>query len=189
MRLFVAVDLDAAAREALAAVQDRLRARRDSGSPLRWVQRDHLHLTLVFLGDVEEARGAAIAKAIDAPVALTAFDLAFGGLGVFPERGAPRALWVGATSGAAEARTLQRALADRVAALGVTLDSRPFSPHLTVARWKTSRPSDRRRVLEGASDRTIARVRVDHTTLYQSRLSSAGPTYTPLARANLIDHV
>ena len=185
MRLFIAIDLDDA-RSAIADEQRRLKAALDdSRSAIKWVRPDHMHLTLVFLGEVPEARAPAIVEAIGQPVAQPPFDLEFGGIGVFPPRGAPNVLWVGAAAGEAGSIQLQRELADRVQRLGIALERRPFHPHLTLARWKTSRGADRARALAAGRDRPIATVHVDHATLYQSRLSPTGPTYTPLARATL----
>src|SRR5262245_22512686 len=186
MRLFIAVDLDDEARAAIADEQRRLKvAFDDARSSIKWVRPDHMHLTLVFLGEVPEARAPAIVDTVNQPVAQPPFDLVFAGIGVFPPRGAPKVLWVGAAAGEADSIGLQRELANRMRRLGVELDQRPFHPHLTLARWKTSRGADRSRALATGPDGAIARVHVDHATLYQSRLSSAGPTYTPLARATL----
>lgn len=189
MRLFIAIDLDDDARAAIADAQRRLKAAfDDSRSAIKWVRPEQMHLTLVFLGEIQEARAAEIVAALDDGVRQAPFDLTFAGIGVFPPRGAPNVLWVGASSGEAASIALQRELADRVQRLGVVLERRPFHPHLTLARWKTSRGADRARALESARDAPIATVRVDHATLYQSRLSSAGPTYTALARATLSAH-
>ena len=186
MRLFVAIDLDEAARAAIADEQRRLKAAiGETRSSIRWVRPDHMHLTLVFLGEVAEAHAPPIVDAINEPVTQASFDLGFGGIGVFPPRGAPSVLWVGAVTGARESIELQRELADRARRLGVALESRPFHPHLTLARWKTSRGADRARALAAGGDRVVAAIHVDRVTLYQSRLSPAGPSYTPLARATL----
>jgi 2'-5' RNA ligase len=186
MRLFIAIDLDEAARAAIADEQRRLKSViGETRSAIKWVRPDHMHLTLVFLGEVAEAHAPAIVDAIGEPVTQAPFDLGLGGIGVFPPRGAPNVLWLGAAAGEKESIELQRELADRVQRLGVALERRPFHPHLTLARWKTSRGADRARALAAGSDRAVATVHVDHTTLYQSRLSPAGPTYTPLARATL----
>ena len=68
---------------------------------------------------------------------------------------------------------------------GMPREGRPFSAHLTLARWRDSRPSDRRRAAALDRPMVIARSIVDHATLYRSQLSSDGPTYTALARATL----
>jgi 2'-5' RNA ligase len=186
MRLFVAVDLDDTARTAIAAEQKRVAAAMgDARSSVTWVKPDRMHLTLVFLGEVSDAHAPAIVDSVSRPVAMTAFSITFQGLGVFPSHGGPRALWVGITDGGADLSELQREIARRVTDAGVVLDARTFHPHLTLGRWRQSRPSDRRRILSASRPDVVARVAVPAATLYQSRISSAGPTYTALARANL----
>jgi RNA 2',3'-cyclic 3'-phosphodiesterase len=186
MRLFIAVDLDAAARAAVAAEQQRIAsALSESRSSIRWVHADHIHLTLVFLGEVPEAQAETITRAVDLPVEAPPFQMTLQGVGVFPRHGAPRAAWIAVTDGATEVVALQRELAQRLAVEGISIESRPFQPHLTLGRWRRSRSSDRRRMLAAASPAVVARTSVSQATLYHSRLSSAGPTYTALAHANL----
>jgi 2'-5' RNA ligase len=185
MRLFVAIDLDDRARAAIAAEQDRIRRGLIHGTPPRWTPPDQMHLTLAFLGEVNPAIAAQLQEELSTPIALDAFELVFAGSGVFPPHGAPRALWIGTREGTAELQSLQREIGRRLAGRGIALESRPFTPHLTVGRWKSSRPSDRRRVLQHGRDKVIARLRIDHATLYQSRLSAQGSVYTELARATL----
>jgi len=91
-------------------------------------------------------------------------------------------------AGADELTALQREMAARVARLGFADQGGAFRPHLTLGRWRRSRPSDRSRALAVASRTPTARCRVDHVTLYRSELPSTphtGPKYTALARANL----
>jgi 2'-5' RNA ligase len=185
MRLFVAVDLDDAARASLEAEQARLAAGQKGGSRMRWVRPVHLHLTLAFLGEVSESQAAAAAGAMAEPFPLPPFDIAFQGLGAFPARGAPRTLWIAVAVGESGLRALARGVADRLGRARVPFEDRPFGPHLTLARWKTSRPSDRQRLADAARPGIVAALRVEHATLYSSQLSSDGPRYTALARANL----
>jgi len=186
MRLFVAADLPDAVRDALVAEQGRIKsALAGSGSPLKCVKPEHAHLTLVFIGNVDDARVPAVVDAIGSDIDLPAFDATFEGAGAFPPRGAPRVLWIGVGSGAGELVALQRAIAARVAALGLPIEDRDFHPHLTLARWRESRPADRGRALAAAPRGVVAGAHIDGATLYQSRLSPAGPAYTALARANL----
>ncbi len=177
MRLFVAIELDEAARAAIAAEQKRIASAIDREKTLTWVAADRMHLTLVFLGEVPDALAPAIVDAV------------FAGVGVFPPERArkpPRVLWLGLADGADETIAVQRMISARITGLGVTIEDRGFHPHLTLARWRRSAWSDRRRIADAASGGPIARIRVDHVTLFQSRLSSSGPSYTPLARANLL---
>jgi len=162
-------------------------ASRDS---LRLVKANQLHLTLLFLGEVADAQVPAVIGAIDVALELTAFELAFGGSGVFPPRGAPRVLWIGVTAGAASLVRLHSAIVERMRPLELAFDDRPFHPHLTIGRWRGSgggrRVRDRSaRPVSSRDDEAIARLRVARATLYHSRLSSTGPAYTALAHATL----
>ena len=184
MRLFLAIDLDDAARDAIAVEQTRI-AQAIGRSPLKLVVPDHLHLTLVFLGEVRGDGPAAVRAAVEAPLTETAFDVVFDTLGVFPARGAPRVLWIGVGEGAARLIALQRRIARRIAELGLVVEGRAFHPHLTLGRWRESHPRDRTAVLNRPRAPGGPRLHVDHVTLYQSQLSSSGSTYTRLARATL----
>jgi 2'-5' RNA ligase len=185
MRLFAAVELSRDTRDAMAAEQKRLAAVIGrEGSRLKWVRADQAHLTLVFLGAVDEARVPALVDAFGERIDLPPFDIVFSGAGLFPPRGAPRVLWVGIGAGVDALHALQRVVAARIAGQGIALEARAFHPHLTLARWPDARPADRARVLAVAPG-TIARERVAAATLFESRLLPAGASHIALARANL----
>ena len=182
MRLFVAVDLDEPARSAIVRQQARLRAL-VPGASLRWVRPEQLHITLAFLGEVDDARVGAIVAIFAPAINQARFELRLGGLGVFPPRGAPRTLWI--ESHDPQLNDLRSEIAGRLDRVGLRLDSRSFSSHVTIARWKMSRSGDRSSLLSIQLPKPLAYVSVDHATLYQSRLSSAGPIYTERARVNV----
>jgi 2'-5' RNA ligase len=97
-------------------------------------------------------------------------------------------LWIGVGAGARQIGEVQREVAARCTGAGVELEGRPFTPHLTLGRWRASkrtRRADALRALSADPLTPVAHLTVDHVTLYQSRLSSEGSTYTALARANL----
>lgn len=187
MRLFVAIDLNDEARRAIAEVQQQLaRAMGDpKRSPLKWARPDHMHLTLAFLGDVAETRVPDVVRAIEPDIQVAPFTMALGGVGVFPPRGAPRVLWLGLRAGAESVAASQLAVAMRLEGIGITLEQRPFHPHLTLARWRTSRSSDARHLPDADRAGEIARLSVRHVTLFHSQLSPGGSTYRALTRATL----
>jgi 2'-5' RNA ligase len=186
MRLFVAIDLDDRAKQAIAAEQKRIASVvKAAERGLRWVRPEQMHVTLVFLGDVDERRADMISETVHEPVPIAPFAIVFGGLGMFPERGAPRALWTALTAGASETIAVQRIMVERLERIGVPREARPFRPHLTIGRWRESRPADRHHVIAADRGATIARVDVASVTLYRSQLSAAAPVYTPLAIAPL----
>ena len=188
MRLFTAIELSEDARLAIAAEQKRIAevVGRGAAGSLKWIRPEHMHLTLVFLGEIEEARAPAIIRAMGDDIGEAGpFAIVFAGIGMFPPQRAPRVLWLGLSRGANETIALQRRVVERLSPTGVAIEERPFHPHLTLARWRESRQADRRPVAAAERDAEVARVDVDAVTLFQSRLSSSGPAYTVLARAPL----
>src|SRR4051794_36719961 len=102
MRLFTAVELGAEVRAAAAAYSRGLRSRIEQAGlqfRARWIPEDNLHVTLTFLGEVADARLAAIAAALDAPLVTPRFVAVVAGAGVFPPSGAPRIVWLGIDEG------------------------------------------------------------------------------------------
>ena len=126
-RLFIAIDLPAALKESLAGLTRELPA-------ARWVGRGEIHLTLRFIGEVEEERGAAIKSAL-ASLGFASFPLTMQGVGHFPPAGRPRVLWVGLER-CDPLMQLQREIELALLDAGIPPDQRPFSPHLTLARLK-----------------------------------------------------
>ena len=184
MRLFTAIALTDAARAAIAAEQKRVveALDRESGR-LRLVRPEQMHLTLVFIGEVDEGRAAAIAAVMAGDIPIAPFRIGLGGVGAFPPRGAPRVLYMDVVDGADAAIELHRLVSDRLAQVDVPREQRKFRPHLTLGRWRDGRPSDRPRSSTRAE---IAAVDAASVTLFQSRLSPAGPAYTQVAAARLV---
>jgi 2'-5' RNA ligase len=186
MRLFIAVELTGDARAAIAAEQRRMAAalRQAGDEGIRLVRPEHMHLTLSFLGEVTEERVSGIVAAVEPPFALRPFRLSFGGVGIFPPRGAPRVLWLGVGQGERDAVELQRQVASRMESVGIPPESRPFHPHLTLGRWR-DRSSRAGLARTRWDDRTVATIDVAAVTLFRSTLSSAAPVYTALAEGRL----
>jgi 2'-5' RNA ligase len=190
MRLFVAVDLDEPRRRAAARLAGELARRfaaRGLGRAARWVEADNLHLTIRFIGEVAEDRARLIEDAVRPALATPAFDLGLGGLGVFPPSGAARVLWVGVTEGLASLVAIHDEIEARLERLGEAPEDRPFSAHLTLARFKDldRAGSDALRAAIRDVAAAVGTCRVDRVTLYQSRLAPTGPVYTPLVHAQL----
>jgi RNA 2',3'-cyclic 3'-phosphodiesterase len=184
MRLFTAIELPDDARTAIAAVQKTIAARlADSPRSLRLVRPEHLHLTLVFIGEVAPESAAAIVDLMSADILEPPFRAAFGGVGVFPPAGPPRTLWLGLVEGGPNAVAVHARVSERLRRAGVEPDRKAYRPHLTLGRWR-----DRDRQARGKLPSTIdvvATMDVDVVTLFESKLTQAGPSYTRLARARL----
>jgi 2'-5' RNA ligase len=182
MRVFAAIDLSTAARAAVSETQKQA-ARTIGGSSLRFVKPEHLHITLAFVASLSEDRVADLTLRLTEEIPEGSFELALGGLGMFPRSGPPRVLWLGIVRGEDETVKLQRVVVDRFRLVGVEAEERPFHPHLTLARWTAGRRADRPRRLTGGD--VVATMQVRAVTLFQSRPTSSGPNYTVLTHASL----
>ncbi len=184
IRTFIAIAVDDRLRDTLAAVQHELRA---VGTGVAWVCPAGMHLTLKFLGDVEEARVPEIAAALTPVAAAVApFTATLAGMGVFPTPQRPRVLWAGITAGAEALVALAAGVDAALTALGFPPEPRPFSPHLTLGRLQA--PGDTAPLLarlEAYRDTIFGETPITALTLYRSDLSPRGAAYTALARAPL----
>ena len=171
-RLFVALDLPAGVRAALAAFRDRADAR-----VWRPVPDDALHVTLVFLGHFPEGTSGRVGEIVRT-CAGPAADLALGPALLLPPRRA-RVLCAEVEDGAGALGALQGRLAGALAAAGLhEPERRPYRPHATVARLRSGERSPRA-APEGPEP---VRFAGEAVTLYRSRLSRAGARYEPLER-------
>ena len=175
IRAFIAIELPAAAREALGAFSAELAKQVPQGS-VRWVSRDAMHLTLRFLGDTAVDRLLHIEQALDeAAAASKPFQLRVEGFGCFPNCKRPRVLWAGVAGEVKAARDLKEGLDEGLASSGWPAEDRAFSPHLTLGRVKDGR------VLQDYSwPDSLPALDIPVNTIYliQSELRPQGPRYT-----------
>ena len=183
MRLFVAVELGQALSERAAALSRELQRRAADLAPrakITWIPAERLHLTIRFIGEVDDHRAAAIHDSLAPPLPIAPFEMTLAGAGAFPRRGAPRVLWAGVADGKDRLLALEGEVSARLAPLGLAEEARPYSPHLTLARVREAGGLRTVRLLEGLTAHPVGATRVDAITLFQSRLSPKGPTYAPL---------
>jgi 2'-5' RNA ligase len=180
MRLFVAVDLSAEAIAEASRVADDIRTRYPRVR-LRWIPASNMHLTVRFVGQVRGDPDGVVA-ALVAPAPVAPFRITLGNCGAFPSSGAIRVVWIGLAAGIPELMRLNGHVDDRLRPFGFEPESRPFSPHLTLARVERDHrvPREVRDVLSQLPVRPIG-TQVTHAVLYRSHLSPRGSRYEALA--------
>ncbi|MCH7607047.1 MAG: RNA 2',3'-cyclic phosphodiesterase [Chloroflexi bacterium] len=188
LRLFVSVELPQHVRGALSTSIERLRS--SLGDAYRWVRPEAVHLTLRFLGNVEQERVAELAAALEAAVGpLAAFELRLDGTGVFPNARAPSVVWAGLGGESAALVRLVAAVGTATAGVGEPAESRPYVPHLTLGRVRgrlgTRDAGELAARLRELTYEGTAPFRVDGVSLMQSEIGPAGARYTRLAYAPL----
>lgn len=149
----------------------------------RAVPADQLHLTLKFIGDVEESVLVDIREAL-AEISLPPLTICLQGVGHFPPRGTPKVLWCG-VSPAMETIQLRNAIEKALAAVGIERERRKFSPHVTLARLRNSPLKRVTQFLAGNSMFETPPFRVDTFRLYSSVLSAKGAVHTVEAEFSL----
>jgi 2'-5' RNA ligase len=136
LRCFVAILPDPLV---LAAIEKSIAEFKRFETGVRWVARDSIHLTLAFLGDVVSTRLPELCDYLQMSAERhTSFELELIGVGAFPNIDRPRVVWVGCGAGLEPCKSLQAEIDDAVQALGYRSDDRPFEPHWTIGRVKTS---------------------------------------------------
>ena len=180
MRLFVALELPPAVREALREVAARLRP---AGTPgVRWTDPAGIHLTLKFIGEVERAKAEAIRAALAAVRAERPVSVAFRGMGWFPNARRPHVLWAGVEA-ASELAELAASIEQALEPLGIPRETREFRPHLTLARIKDDRGLDRlRQEVERLGAPEFGRALYGELDLMESTLQRQGALYTRVER-------
>jgi 2'-5' RNA ligase len=178
IRAFVAVDLETQTVQKIAAAIVQLRPRIPG---IRWLPPANFHLTLKFLGDIEEAKVAPIAAALERELyPFSCFTINAKGLGVFPDLKRPRILWVGLVGGElnALASTAEKALVP----FGFAAERRSFTPHLTIGRWRqfNGSPKELGDEIEKWRGHDFGRSNVHEVLLFQSVLKPEGAVYRPL---------
>ena len=186
MRVFVALELDEAVRRALGKALDAL-ARRVSG--VKWVRPEAIHITLKFLGEMNDADAPGLAEAVaqcakDSPPTC----LEFRGLGAFPSVERPRVVWAGAheTKAQGTLARLSQSLDRALAPWGAKSENRAFKPHATLGRVRRPKPMpELARSLRQMEEEPFGRMGVGEVVFMLSDLTPAGPVYTPLSRHRL----
>jgi len=175
MRLFVALEIPSRVRKNLAELLQSLRV---VSPQTRWVRPENLHVTLKFIGEVPEARLGAIRSALagvdsDQPVTLD-----FRGLGFFPNEKHPRVFWAGIEA-SPNLKSLAAEIDKAMEKLGIPREQRPFSPHLTLARFEPPRLAEQlRAAIQEHAARDFGALRTGQFHLIESKLKPSGAEYT-----------
>lgn len=186
IRSFIAVELSKILHSELSRIIEDLQ-QQEPDQAFRWVSPDKIHLTLKFLGDIEQDRAEKVSEAMDrVGQKHSPFSITLHGMGCFPGMNRARVLWLGLDSDYRKPLLeLQSDVQLETAALGFKPEKRRFNPHLTLARIR--RPVGRERI-QALIDRWqhFSQIeRVENIVLYQSELAPAGAIYTELHRSYL----
>jgi 2'-5' RNA ligase len=187
VRTFIAIPTTSQLQSCAEAVMARLSTPAVS---VKWVEPYQMHLTLRFLGEVEDTSIPEVCRVVTESVAgFVSFSARCGGVGAFPDPRRPRTIWMGVCEGQDQLCRLQGAIDDRLRASGYPKEGRRFHPHLTLGRVRRGgrglRELGARIEQEAATEGGLLPVR--KVLVLSSELRPEGPVYSPLARVPLAD--
>ena len=184
-RTFIAIDPGKEIRARLIALQGTL-AR--SETEVKWVEPDNLHVTLLFLGEVDDRDLPAVCQAVaDATTKMSAFPMIVEKASCFGSPRRPRTLWAGVGEGTQAIVALHDALELPLMELGCyRREERQYTPHITLGRVRSDRPTDKlAAVLAKQAGWHGGETLVREIHVMGSELTPHGPVYTVLSRAKL----
>lgn len=179
MRTFIAVEISEEARGAVARLQEQLK---EAGADVNWVEPENLHLTLKFLGEIEEARVPLLTEALSSSLQTPLFTFSLEGVGAFPRPQHPKVFWVGINEGKGPLLELARELESACNRCGFPPEERPFSPHLTIGRVHSPQGLNRLTQKLQAAEFRGGSTEAKEIILFQSTLGPAGSVYQPLQK-------
>jgi 2'-5' RNA ligase len=169
-RLFVAIDLPDSTKHVLVDLDPQIRG-------ARWIEAAQMHLTLGFFGDVPEDVDLGLREKLDA-IEFGAFFLPITSIGIFPQKGPPKIIWIGVGRGHPHLFQIHKRVQEAALAAGIEPDLRPWHPHITIARCRDVAPQSIRKFLQSHVDSDAGMIRVEAFHLYSSKLTPSGPVHT-----------
>jgi RNA 2',3'-cyclic 3'-phosphodiesterase len=184
-RTFIAIELPANLRANIAAYIQHLR-REIPDVRASWNREENLHLTLKFLGDVPIARVQQISESVElAAQPFQPFELVVTGCGIFPPRGRPNVLWLGVSDLSNNLGRLHHGVEEQCELMGFERESRPFHPHLTIARLRRPQGASQLGELHKQFSFGPAAFTVSEVVVFRSELLPAGSRHTAVSRHKL----
>jgi RNA 2',3'-cyclic 3'-phosphodiesterase len=185
MRAFIAIKISADISKKLRDIQAKLK---QAQAHVSWVNPENIHLTLQFLGNIDEDQVPAIIAQIEEAVKVVApFQLQIGYAGAFPNLRYPRVIWIGVTDNEEQSlKTLQTEISSQMAQIGFEQEDGRFKPHLTLGRIRSQKnKSTLVRAIEGMVNIWVGGLSVDTVYLIRSDLKPTGAEYTDLGAVSI----
>jgi 2'-5' RNA ligase len=184
IRTFIAVDLDKAVRNRAVALQETLK---ESSTEVKWVEPENLHVSLLFLGEVNDREIADVCRIVaETAHQHSSFMMRVESAGCFPHPRRPRVLWAGVGAGKQELCAIHDSLEIALLDLGFRREDRKYSPHITLGRVKSDHSTDSlAAALAQQAGWKGGEIPVSEVLVMGSKLTPQGPEYSVLSRAKL----
>jgi len=186
IRTFIGIDVGDDIRAQFVSLQEELAIIEPE---VKWVEPENMHLTLLFLGEVDQRETIDICRAAQRAIReIPAFVMSVEAAGCFPNIRRPRTLWVGVGKGTDEVCALHDAIEAPLLEMGnYRRETRGYTPHITLGRVRSEGSSDAlAKALQAHQTWSAGEVTVSEVCVMSSVLGTDGPTYAVLGRAKLM---
>ena len=179
MRCFIAISLPDERKAEISGIQERLKT---AGADVSWTRPEGMHLTLKFLGDLEEKIISKIERSLDMAVdGITTFTLSVSVVGIFPDMRRPRVIWIGLNEDGSNLIRLHKGVEEELRKTGFPTEERRFTPHITLGRLRSNKNKDRLfELIEEEKTAELGSFKVSEVHLIKSELKPSGAVYTEL---------
>lgn len=178
MRTFIAIDIPDELKE---KIYNAFKNERQRVKGVKWVEKENLHLTLKFLGEIKEEKIKEIEKILDEiPNKFRSFEVSLGELGGFPNFKNPRVLWI-KVSPPEKIEEIFNFIEEKTQRLNIEREERKFHPHITIARIKE------RKGVSFENKKFDDKFKAERIVLFKSDLRPEGPIYTQIKEVKLKD--
>jgi RNA 2',3'-cyclic 3'-phosphodiesterase len=184
IRSFIAIPLNA---EVIFRIEKTQKELKTLPADVKWVNTKSIHLTLKFLGNIEEGSIETIAQEIQNGIkGFKPWLTAVKNMGAFPSLKSPRVVWIGLEDQSGQLVKLQNHIDKEMSRLGFEEEKRTFAPHLTLGRVRSPRGKDELvKYLLDERERVFGEIKVDRVILFKSELKPTGAVYTVLKEFTL----
>jgi len=185
MRAFIAIEVPKDVKENIGGIIEKMKK---FDAKVKWVKPENLHVTLKFLGEVQERYIGNLASLTeDALKGKSSFEVHFGGTGSFPGGKNPRVIWIGTSKGWEREKELAESIDEKLSKAGYEKEEREFSSHMTIGRVKERRNIEALlKALDEEKDKEFGSTIVDHVNIMKSTLTTKGPIYEVIKKIDLV---
>jgi len=176
MRTFISIEIPEEIKDNIEKMINELKLML---TPIKWVDKKNMHITLKFLGWVEDRKIDALTGSVaDMTKGFGTIKIGFSGLGVFPDERHPRVVWVGLSEGEEKVKELADRIEDELAKQGYKSEEREFSAHLTIGRIKEKIDvAPLEKLIKDNERKSFGSFVASHVSLMKSTLMRTGPIY------------
>lgn len=188
MRSFIAIELSQEFKNFLEHIQSKLKP---AGADVRWIEPKNIHLTLKFLGDIDDLQLTQISEILEkVSKKMSRFSIGLSSLGLFPGPNSPRIIWMGIGQGNQQTKEIAQELEEELSRIGIAKEERAFTSHITIGRVKSNLNRDKlvRKITEVETEvekLKPALLPITEISLLKSTLTPKGPIYEILTETSL----